>query len=68
MEYRINKVNAIGIAFAICRVTSRERSGFMDTLRSALNNRPDRNEEWLVWLEMGFGTVVLSGVTALCIA
>ena len=40
----------------------------MDTLRSALNNRPDRNEEWLVWLEMGFGTVVLSGVTALCIA
>ncbi len=40
----------------------------MDTLRSALNNRPDRKEEWLVWLEMGFSTVVLSGVTALCLA
>ena len=68
MDYKTNKVNVIGIAFAIYKVTRRERSGFMDTLRSALNNRPNRKEEWLVWLEMGFSTVVLSGVTALCIA
>ncbi len=40
----------------------------MDTLKGALTNRPDRKEEWLVWLEMGFSAIVLSGMTAVCIA
>ena len=40
----------------------------MDTLRNALENRLNREENWVVWLEMGLGTVVLAVATAALMA
>ena len=40
----------------------------MDTLRDALENRPNRQEDWSVWLEMGSAVVVLAVVAAVLVA
>lgn len=40
----------------------------MDTLRDALENRPNRDEDWSVWLEMGLAVVALTVVAAAFVA
>ena len=40
----------------------------MDTLRDALENRPNPQEDWSVWLEMGSTVVVLAVVAAVLVA
>lgn len=40
----------------------------MDTLTDALENRPNRKEDWSVWLEMGLVAVVLAVVAAALVA
>ena len=40
----------------------------MNTLRDALENRPNRQEDWSVWLEVGSAIVVLAVVVAALVA
>ena len=40
----------------------------MDTLRDALENRPNRQKDWSVWLGMGSTVVVLAVVAAVLVA
>ena len=40
----------------------------MDNLRGALENRPNRKEDWSVWLEMGLAVMAMVVVAATLVA